>query len=70
MIFVHLLVVVKLEGGTDEDVAALQDEKIDDESVVDVKKATPRYCSQKSFSGLELPHSCCFTLLKFAILEK
>uniref|UniRef100_F1KUY4 Serrate RNA effector molecule homolog n=1 Tax=Ascaris suum TaxID=6253 RepID=F1KUY4_ASCSU len=44
--------VVKLEGGTDEDVAALQDEKIDDESVVDVKKATPSEEKEKA-TGVE-----------------
>lgn len=30
--------VVKLEGGTEDDVAALKSEKIDDESVLELKK--------------------------------
>lgn len=36
--FSNVSVVVKLEGGTDEEVAALQNEKIDDESVLELKK--------------------------------
>lgn len=35
-------VVVKLEGGTEDDVAALKSEKIDDESVLELKKLRRR----------------------------
>lgn len=33
----YYLVVVKLEGGSDDDVAALQNEKIEDESVMELR---------------------------------
>ncbi|KHN86405.1 Serrate RNA effector molecule -like protein [Toxocara canis] len=47
------MLVVKLEGGTDDDVAALQNEKIEDESVTELKKITQSEQKEKITEGGE-----------------
>lgn len=48
-----ITVVVKLEGGTEDDIAALKSEKIDDESVLELKKLK-RFVYQKVCGAIQL----------------